>query len=288
MKLALGTAQFGLSYGVANSRGQVSEREVREILITAAKAGLHVLDTAIAYGNSEVCLGSVGVNDWNIVTKLPALPHDVSNVEQWVQQQILASLERLKVSTLEGVLLHRPADLLGDYRQPYLAALQSLKDMHLAKRIGVSIYSPVELDALWPIFQPDIVQTPLNVLDRRLIRSGWMQRLHDAGVHIHTRSAFLQGLLLMPASHRPRYFDRWNHLFCQWVEWCSTNNYSPSEAALAYALNQQCVEQVIVGVDSVGQLEELLAITQKQVCEPPQDLFTEDVDLLNPSHWKLQ
>ena len=54
-RLILGTAQFGLPYGISNQRGQIPEAEVAAILAEAAKAGIDTLDTAAAYGSSETC-----------------------------------------------------------------------------------------------------------------------------------------------------------------------------------------------------------------------------------------
>lgn len=73
-RLALGTAQFGMRYGVANRVGQVPAGEARRILERARTAGMDTLDTAAAYGASETLLGSVGVADWIVVTKLPPCP----------------------------------------------------------------------------------------------------------------------------------------------------------------------------------------------------------------------
>ena len=46
-RLALGTVQFGLVYGVANQSGQVVFSEVKKILDEAEKAIIRILDTAI-------------------------------------------------------------------------------------------------------------------------------------------------------------------------------------------------------------------------------------------------
>lgn len=92
MKLALGTAQFGLNYGIANKTGRVPPNEVRKILAEAARRGMDVLDTAIAYGESESMLGEIGVPNWRVVSKLPAVPEDCNNVLDWVAEQIGGSL----------------------------------------------------------------------------------------------------------------------------------------------------------------------------------------------------
>ena len=57
-KLALGSAQFGLAYGISNSHGKVSMNEVFRILTLAKSLGINTIDTASAYGNSEDVLGS--------------------------------------------------------------------------------------------------------------------------------------------------------------------------------------------------------------------------------------
>ena len=112
MKLALGTVQFGLDYGVANTSGRVTVQEAGAILQSALAYGLDTLDTAIAYGESEAVLGQLGIQRWNTVTKLPAVPDDCQDVAQWVQEQIQQSINRLGVSQLHGVLLHRRIDLI--------------------------------------------------------------------------------------------------------------------------------------------------------------------------------
>ena len=93
-KLALGTVQFGLDYG-AKQAGKVQPVEVKKILGVCRKKGINTLDTAITYGNSEEILGNIGIDGFNVVTKLPALPEDNKNVVAWVSQQVSESLVRL-------------------------------------------------------------------------------------------------------------------------------------------------------------------------------------------------
>ncbi|MGP1664729.1 MAG: aldo/keto reductase, partial [Rhodanobacter sp.] len=72
MKLALGTVQFGLPYGIANPGGQIGRDDAGQILALARESGIDTLDTAIAYGDSEACLGAVGTKGFRVITKLPA------------------------------------------------------------------------------------------------------------------------------------------------------------------------------------------------------------------------
>src|SRR5581483_2256099 len=106
-------------------------------------------------------------------------------------------LLRLDVKTLYGLLLHRPQQLLGAEGPTLYQALQGLKKGGQVQKIGVSVYAPSELELLNLRYRFDLVQAPFNLVDRRLHTTGWLQRLKEDGVEIHTRSAFLQGLLLM-------------------------------------------------------------------------------------------
>ena len=99
MKLALGTAQFGSPYGIANQSGQVSREEVKEILALARLNNIDTLDTAITYGESEACLGEVGLDGFKVITKLPAFTENIQNINSWVNNQMQASLKRLNTSS---------------------------------------------------------------------------------------------------------------------------------------------------------------------------------------------
>lgn len=286
MKVALGTAQFGLRYGVANVDGQVSAAEAALILAEARQAGIDTLDTAVTYGNSEERLGALGIDHWKVITKLPAIPEAVTDAGVWVVQQVHGSLERLRVQQLDGLLLHRPADILGSHRIGYTRGLEQVKALGLAQSIGYSIYSPDELAALCRVLPPDLVQAPYNLLDRRLEASGWLSKLADRGVRIHTRSAFLQGLLLMPNNARPGRFERWQGLWRAWNRACAESGLGPLELALGFVLSQPAIECVVVGVDSITQMREILAAARgARPAEFPQ-IESHDLDLIEPSRWR--
>jgi len=284
--LALGTAQFGQSYGVANTSGQVPAAAVAAITTLAREHGIDTLDTAVAYGDSEAVLGAAGVASWRVVSKLPPLPADTTDVGGWVQRQVSGSLQRLRIERLDGLLLHNPADAYGARGQQLLRALAVLKAGNSIGAAGISIYDPTELEALWPEWRPDIVQAPCSVLDRRLLHSGWLTRLQEAGTRLHVRSIFLQGLLLMPAARRPPYFARWRSLLDRWLEWCRAQAVAPLAAALAFARTLPGVERVVVGVDSCAQLRALLEAARCGALPPPDDLCSTERELLEPWRWR--
>jgi aryl-alcohol dehydrogenase-like predicted oxidoreductase len=225
------------------------------------------------------------VTSWSIVTKLPALPEDCSDIGDWVENQIRASLNRLGVDCLYAVLLHRPDQLFDAHGKKLLSALKSLKLKGLTKKIGVSIYSPDELEQIYGISHFDLVQAPLNILEHRLADSGWARRLKRMGIELHVRSVFLQGLLLMPSIRRPEKFNRWQDVWSEWDRWLTETGLSPLEACLQYIHSVEEVDRVVIGVDNVIQLKEILAVETKPLDTLPIWPQNIDVDLVNPAHW---
>ena len=284
-RIALGTAQFGLPYGISNTDGQTSRAECKSILEYASAQGIHMLDTAIAYGASERTLGSIGMDDWQVITKLPELPDSVADVGRWVEGQLMGALDRLRIQAVHGLLLHRPDQLASPHGQALYAALTEQQGRGRVAKIGISIYSPDELDRIPTTMRFDIVQAPFNILDRRMVFSGWADRLARQGTEFHARSIFLQGLLLMSSRTRPRQFERWQTLWNTWEAWLHARQLSPLEACLNYALNTAQISKLIIGVNSLPQLREILDSVRTDVPEPPTDLITHDTTLLNPGLW---
>lgn len=285
LNLALGTVQFGLPYGIANKSGKVDLDEARAMLQIARTRGIDTLDTAISYGESEAVLGQVGVKDFRIVTKLPARPDACENVCDWMGQRLAESLHRLGVDSIYALLLHRSAELLGGDADDVYRALQRFKQSGLVQKIGVSIYDPAELDAVIPRFSLDLVQAPFNLIDRRLQTSGWLLRLTQSRIEIHTRSVFLQGLLLMSRSEIPSKFDSWAELWNQWHDWLDNRSVSSVQACLAFPLLFSEIDRIVVGADSVVQLEQIIEAASCAVDDRLPDLDCNDENLINPSRW---
>ncbi len=287
-RLALGTVQFGLPYGIANQTGQISQVDAAAILACASAAGLDTLDTASAYGESERRLGEIGVARWQIVSKLPVAIESAPDVRRWVRDSAQHTLERLRVPKLRGLLLHRSEQLLGPHGEALHEALLELKTQGTVEKVGISIYDPAELEALVPRFHLDLVQAPFSVLDRRLASSGWLARLHRAGIEVHIRSVFLQGLLLMDRLNRPAAFAKWGLLWEAWHQWLDERALTPLQACLGFALSRPEIERVIVGVDSVAHLRDIVNAAQGSFLPVPDSLSSEDPFLINPSNWALR
>jgi len=284
-RLALGTAQFGLPHGIANQSGQVLRPEAKAMLQLAASSRIDTLDTAIAYGESEICLGEANIQGFKVVTKLPAVPPGCTDVRNWIQEQVAASLSRLGIRAVYGLLLHHPQQLLEADGKALYQTLQGLKETGQVQKVGVSVYAPSELEMLTLRYRFDLVQAPFNLVDRRLQKTGWLQRLKDEGVEIHTRSAFLQGLLLMPKATIPAKFAPWSNLWSKWHKWLSHHNISAVHACLAYPLSFPEIDRIVVGAESVSQLEQIISVSASDIPADFPSLNCDAENLINPARW---
>jgi aryl-alcohol dehydrogenase-like predicted oxidoreductase len=287
-KLALGTAQFGMNYGINSSGRALKPQEVLQILQYAESVNIDLLDTAPAYGNSEKMLGSVNVRDFKVVTKTRHFKDSqiTDNDIVLLNQDFNNSLTDLKLDSIHGLLVHNVDDLLkpGAYR--IFDYLQNLKKAGKIDKVGVSVYENKQLNFILKNFEVDIVQLPLNIFDRRFIDSGMLKLLSSKGVEVHARSIFLQGLTLMSDEIRPSKFNRWSNLWKIWHDWLNDYRISPLEASVRYALSVKEISKVLVGVDSANQLTEIVEATSGFLPTIPDELYTNDTLLLNPSNWE--
>lgn len=292
MKLGLGTVQFGLDYGVSNSAGMTPEAEVARILGLAAGKGVRILDTATGYGNSEEVLGRTlpTQHRFAIVTKTPAQRADETGDAYIarVEESFRRSLSKLGQEELYGVLVHRAEDLLSVQGERLMAVLLELKQQGLVEKVGVSVYNAAQIDAVMARHSVELVQLPVSVLDQRLIASGHLVALKRAGVEIHSRSAFLQGLLLMPPENLPAYFSPIrDHLSC-YRDYLESFGLTPLQAALGFVLGLPELDHVILGVNTAAQLQEVLAARAVQVDAHAMTQFAlTDLAMLDPSRWHL-
>lgn len=283
-RLAIGTAQFGLNYGVTNTSGQVSPFEVSRILARANQSGIFVLDTASAYGDSELVLGEAGTENFQVVTKLPATPIGVDIEAQWVMDQAITSATRLGRKNISTLLVHNPEDLRRSSGLELIRGLIGSKEAGLAEKIGVSIYDPKDLLWISTLLDLDVVQAPMSVFDRRMVNSGWLDRLSNNGVETHVRSVFLQGALVAGIENLPNTLKPWVGKFMEFETWAKSQGLSLLEAALLYPLSIPKVDKVVIGVVSVDQLEQAVIAAQKNPPDYP-DFATNDQRLINPVNW---
>ncbi|QTL34233.1 aldo/keto reductase [Pseudoalteromonas viridis] len=293
MKLALGTVQLGLNYGVSNISGQPSFEEAEAILALAQKSGIHCLDTAIAYGESHSVLGRLKhlTNHAQIVTKLP--PFAGEQFDQQAIQVYLDYIEQsfvdLKQARLYGMLFHQASDLLKQGANQLCDALLEQKSQGNILKTGISLYGHDPISDLLLNRYVDLVQIPFNCFDTHFKHPSFVQQCKDNQIEVHARSCFLQGLLLMKPDAIPNYFSPWKKQILTFAQLAQAFKVPPSALAMAYVLREPHIDKLVVGVNSHHELEQLIAhyeIAQSLDTQNLPDLSIEDANLTNPANWQ--
>lgn len=292
MKVALGTVQFGVNYGISNKAGKTLPAEVGAILATARNYGVSVIDTASLYGDSEAVLGQSLPADsgFKIVTKTPQFAKQALDGAdaQRLEDSLRASLAKLGVASVYGLLIHRADDLLLPGGDLLVDRLLRLKQTGLVSKVGVSVYSGRQIDQMLERFQMDLIQLPINVLDQRLLQSGHLQKLKSAGVEIHARSAFMQGLLLMELQEIPEYFVSVRGRLESYHRFIKGHSLTPLQASLGFVSGIPEIDQVVCGVNDAKQLREICEVAQSKVdFRMFADFAITDEAIVNPVLWKF-
>ena len=286
-KIAIGTANFGMQYGVANSQGKLSKNSVAEILGLAKSLGVTCLDTSNAYGESQKVLGEFGVRDWRVVSKISSIPGDCGDVRSFVRAEIDLILTSLNLSEFDTVLVHNPKDLMGNVSEIVYEELQKAKSQGQVEKIGVSIYDPSDLESITSQFQLDVVQAPINVFDNRLQDSGWLDRLASMGVEVHARSVFLQGVLLSAIAQNNDFFKPWKTTFEKWNRFAESSGTSAMMNCIKHVNSYDKVTFAVVGVDSAQNLSEVFDAFSARPQRINEDNFGVDSQLINPARWSI-
>jgi len=282
VKIALGTAQFGINYGISNEKGIPNDKELKMIFTSARNHGIKYLDTHSAYGNSEERIGTLGNSFFKIVTKFSKV---TSNME--LRSSLANSLKRLNADFIYGFLAHDPNSLIS---APSLwHELLELKRSGKIKKIGYSLYSPEQLEKLMELgCIPEIVQLPYSLLDRKF--EGYLPLLKEHNTEIHVRSVFLQGLYLMNPSSLPKKLSSLKESLTILQKLCKNEKKSVAEIALNFVRVNPYIDQLVIGVESAQQLNENIDLISKQISSPEffvklDSINVKDKLLLNPSNW---
>ena len=288
-RIALGTAQLGMPYGIANDRGQPPPAAAHAILTRALEGGVRWFDTAQGYGTAERLLGQ-----W-----LGAVPHEPVSVVTKLDGRLDASdgdAVRAAVRRshdavgrrLGAVLVHDPAQLRlwhGALGQ----ALRECREAGLAAAAGASVYTPEQAEEALSLPGLGVLQAPFNVFDRRLERSGTWRRAVEQGVQVMVRSAFLQGVLMLEDERRPGWLGFAGRRLDAWTKLCADHGADPATVALRFVLDRGDAT-VVVGCETLAQLEGILAAAEapplpEALVDRLDALATDDLRLIDPTRW---
>jgi len=276
-KLILGTVQLGIPYGISNISGIPSKEDAFVILETAHTAGIHYLDTAFGYGESHQVIKNfmkTTNKDFHVITKI------TNDISFSVLKDFCIQLD-----TIYGCLLHDAHNIDTDI----FHGLQRLQEQGLIQHIGISVYSNEQFEKA--IYHPavKIIQFPCNLLDNSTRKGGLIKKAKQKDKILHARSVFLQGLFFKDVAQLPQKLIPLRHQLKEVRSIALEHDYTLSELALNYVYHNKYIDGVLIGVETLEQLQINISSIQtnfsQEIIGKINQITVKETELLNPSNW---
>ena len=280
--LSIGTAQFGLNYGLTNIRGKIPFEESHQILDTLLDRKITRIDTAAGYGDAQNVLGKYkNISSFIITTKVSALSKDIC-----ITDQVEEALHNLNTESIETVVLHDYMSIESEAdKNNALSELRLLKSKGICKKIGVSVYEPEDTLSIIEDKYIDVIQIPLNIFNQSFISSGELDRLKSLGIKIQVRSIFMQGVALMNSF--PKKFDFTSFEFDRFLSFRIKSGLSALDLCIDF-IKTNCSDcEVVFAVDCIEQLKDILDSFNNDRFNMTNYKEFESLDkrFINPANW---
>ncbi len=283
-RIILGTAQFGLEYGINNKNGKVPKNKIFEILDYAYSNGIYELDTASSYGDSEIILGEYLLNNPN---KEFIISTKISKSNLALEDQVLKSIDHLNVKKINKLLFHS-YDLYKYFENELSRFYNKFKNI-LFDEIGVSIYTNNEIKSILNDNIIKRIQSPYNLLDNYKLRGDIFKEVIKSNKKLDVRSVFLQGLFFKKIKNLPLKMYPLKKQLNEINKIITESNFDITSISLGYVKSFDFIDKILIGIDSLEQLKiNLKSFSNKiprDLCEKISLLSVEDNDLINPSKW---
>ena len=284
-KIILGTAQFGMKYGISNSSGEIKLDEVFKILNFLRKKNITSLDTARSYNSSEKKIGEYfkkTKKKFDVITKFSFKNNNS------VENQFVKSFKMLGY-TPNTILAHN----YKDYMNPkFHRQIDILKEKYPITNIGVSLYNVFELNKILDYKKPDLVQIPINILDKRFLDPKILKKLKKKSIKILGRSIFLQGLFFKKPKFIFKNFKGVKNKFLKILKIAEHEKMSLAELSLNWAFHLKEVDNIILGIDSLSHLKKNLDIINKRISkesfEQIKKINLNNNNILRPYLWRIK
>jgi aryl-alcohol dehydrogenase-like predicted oxidoreductase len=279
-KLVIGTAQFGMNYGISNKTGMVTPTEAKKILSYSYDKGIRTLDTAKDYGESESTLGMLGVSEFNVISKFILKNNTKLNL------LLDDSLNKLRIDRLYGYLAHRPQQV---FKNPDLwEKLTIFKKEKKILNIGFSINEISEAKKIIELnMKPDLVQLPFNLFDNRFQR--YIDHFQKCGTMVYSRSTFLQGMFFIEPNNLKGKIKCFGIPLKILKSISSSEGIEIADLALNYSMKKNEIEKVLIGIENFDQFKKNVDSLDRKIPENIYDslkkIQIKDESLLNPSNW---
>lgn len=296
MELCLGTVQFGMDYGIFNTKKKDEEYCIK-CLDYAVEHGIRAIDTATAYGTAEEIVGkflkknTINREELFVSTKLSPNILDTVPAEEFelvIEENLRKSLQILETDYVDSYFLHSSRYA---FNSQILIALEHVKNLGLARQVGVSVYYPDEAIACIENPRVDCIQLPYSIFDHRMKEKGIFKSRNFDKCKMDVRTAFIKGLIRLKSEEVPEHLSKAVPILKNLDETCEKYGYSRIELAMGYIKKIDRVNHLVFGVRTIEQLQEDIDAFNKTI---PNEIFDEidekfknmDIDIVVPSLWK--
>jgi aryl-alcohol dehydrogenase-like predicted oxidoreductase len=255
-KIILGTANFSGTYGIFNKELK-KDINIKKILNFFNKNKLHKIDLSPHYFNLKK--NEEIFKDFKIIYKI-LLKKNLEISE--FKKEIKFSKNFIKNNEIYCLMFHNTEMIKNKVK--IIKLINYIKKNFKIKKIGISVYTPMEVKRVMKYFQPDLIQFPINIFDQTFLKNKFLYQLSRKGIELHARSIFLQGLLLQNKYPQFLHKNIKNH-WKRWSNWLNKNNISPLVACLSFINKIRILDGVIIGVDNLKQLKLILNLRVKKL-----------------------
>lgn len=203
IQVGIGTVQLGIPYG--NQPDLMPESQAFDILDATRENGIRFFDTAAAYGQSESRIGQYlklnpeARNFFHISTKIPRVDNetwdDTTAFWDFVRKSLDESFFRLGISNLDLLQFHQCDEKFLTSASVKEVMKRIVNELPV-KRLGVSVYTPIQATLALDIPEVSALQIPVNLVDTRFLSHDLKKLYNQKNVFLIVRSVFLQGVLV--------------------------------------------------------------------------------------------
>ena len=278
-KIILGSANFTQKYGVDPIK--IKNYDIKNILNLAKKNNIYKIDTAEAYLKDKKIFKNIN-KKFKFLSKI--VPNDKWTSLEFCQMKLEEHFKNLNNNKVQTLLVHGAEILLTKNGKKIFRNLEDLKKRKYFQKIGLSIYDTECLNYVISNFNIDVVQCPYNILDKRILTTGWFDKLKNLGVETHIRSIFLQGLLVNKSVHKKKYFKKWQKKISTWFSWLENNDISPIDYCLSDIMYSD-FDEIIIGINNSDSLKQIINFRKIKLSKML-NLKINDLELIDPRNWK--
>ncbi len=273
-KLVLGTAQFRSRYGVTNkNRTLMKSTEVKKVISFMDKeTDIKQIDTAINYNLSSKDIKNLG--------RKILLNNKVHTEDNLTYKKLKKIFKRKNKQINNIVFIHDGQNVLSKKGMKLLFNLKKLKKEKLINKVGLSIHNFKTLSKILDSISFDAIQLPFNLVDRRAKK--FFKKLKKKNIEIQIRSIFLQGSLLSKIKTNKKL----SSLYDSFDQISERNHLKKIKFALAFVLNEKCIDKIIFGVRNFKEFKQLNSVNSLDCkLNKIEKLKSNDEQIIDPLKW---